>query len=175
MDGGLESMWLMDFCCSHFMTGVAIWFSNLTHLLSCVWFLWDLTYGFSVCLTCIGGHSFSHRMNTHEAFVRFDGFLDSFSCGLGWVHGHVLEIPLLVHDFVLVMLLVVLLILSPWDLVGFLMIASLISSSLYLTTCFLVGLNDFFLLTKFCILLTLMINWVYLYCIQVLGSQVFID
>jgi hypothetical protein len=165
----------MDSGCSHLMTGVAIWFSNLTHLLSCVWFLWDLACGFSVCMTCVGGHSISHSMNTHEAFVRFDGFLDFFSCRLGWVRGHILETPLLVHDFVLVMLLLVLPILSPWDLVGFLMIASLLSSSLYLTACFLGGLDGFFLWTKFYILLTLMISWVYLYCIQVLGSRVFID
>jgi hypothetical protein len=64
-----------------------------------------------VCLTCVGGHSFSHSMNTHEPFVRFDGFLDSFSCGLGRVCGHVSRVFLLVHDFVLVMLLLVLLML----------------------------------------------------------------
>jgi hypothetical protein len=40
-------------------------------------------------LTYVGGHSFSHSMNTHEPFVRFDGFLDSYSCGLGRVCGHV--------------------------------------------------------------------------------------
>jgi len=70
------------------------------------------------------------------------------------------------------MLLLVLLILSPWDLVVFLMIASLLSSSLYLTACFLGRLNGFFLWTKFCILLTLLISWVHLCYIQVLGSQV---
>jgi hypothetical protein len=43
--------------------------------------------------------------------VRFDGFLDSFSCGLGRVCGHVSRVSLLVHDFVLVMLLLVLLML----------------------------------------------------------------
>jgi hypothetical protein len=43
--------------------------------------------------------------------VRFDGLLDSFSCGLGRVCGHVSRVSLLVHDFVLVMLLFVLLIL----------------------------------------------------------------
>jgi hypothetical protein len=78
------------------------------HSLSCVWFLWDLTCDFYVCLTCVGGHSFSHSMNTHEPFVRFDGFLDSFSCGLERVHGHVSRVSLLIHDFVLVMLLLVL-------------------------------------------------------------------
>jgi hypothetical protein len=43
--------------------------------------------------------------------VRFDGFLDSFSCGLGRVRGHVSRVSLLVHDFILVMLLLVLLML----------------------------------------------------------------
>jgi hypothetical protein len=59
----------------------------------------------------VGGHSFSHRMNTHEPFVRFDGLLDSFSCGLERVRGHVSRVFLLVHDFVLVMLLLILLML----------------------------------------------------------------
>jgi hypothetical protein len=36
-----------------------------------------------VCLTCVGGHSFSHSMITHEPFVRFDELLDFFLCGLG--------------------------------------------------------------------------------------------
>jgi hypothetical protein len=109
----------MDSDCSHLMTGVAIWFSNLTHLLSWVWFLWDLACGFSVCLTCVGGHSFSYSMDTHEPFVRFDGLFNSFSCGLGWVCGHVSRAFLLVHNLVFVMLLLVLLILFPWDLVAF--------------------------------------------------------
>jgi hypothetical protein len=43
--------------------------------------------------------------------VRFDGFIDSFSCGLGRVRGHVSRVSLSVHDFVLVMLLLVLLML----------------------------------------------------------------
>jgi hypothetical protein len=64
-------------------------------------------------LTCVGGHSFSHSMNTHEPFVRFDGLLDSFSCGLRQVHEHAYRASLLVHDFVLVMLLLVLLMLVP--------------------------------------------------------------
>jgi hypothetical protein len=64
-----------------------------------------------VCLTCGGGHSFSHSMNTHEPFVRFDGLLDSFSCGLGRVREHAYRASLLVHDFILVMLLLVLLML----------------------------------------------------------------
>jgi hypothetical protein len=79
----------MDSSCSCLMTRVAIWFFNLTHLLSFVWFLWNLAWGFSVCLTWVGGHRFSHSMNTHDPFMRFDGFLDSFSCGLGWVRRHV--------------------------------------------------------------------------------------
>jgi hypothetical protein len=43
--------------------------------------------------------------------VRFDGLLDSFSCGLERVRGHVSRVSLLVHDFVPVMLLLVLLML----------------------------------------------------------------
>jgi hypothetical protein len=43
--------------------------------------------------------------------MRFDGFLDSFSCGMGRVRGHVSRVSLLVYDFVLVMLLLVLLML----------------------------------------------------------------
>jgi hypothetical protein len=66
-----------------------------------------------VCLTCVGGHSFSHSMNTHDLFMRFDVLLDSLSCGLGRVHGHVSRTSLLVHDFVLVMFLLVLLMLVP--------------------------------------------------------------
>jgi hypothetical protein len=83
MDGGLENTWLIDSGCSYLMAGVTIWFSNLTHLLSCVLFLWDLACGFSMYLPCVDGHSSSHGMITHEPFVRFDGFPDSFSCGLG--------------------------------------------------------------------------------------------
>jgi hypothetical protein len=64
-----------------------------------------------VCLTCVGGHSFSHSMITHESFMRFDGSLDSFSCGLGRVREHAYRSYLLVHDFILVMLLLVLIIL----------------------------------------------------------------
>jgi hypothetical protein len=45
--------------------------------------------------------------------MRFDGLLDSFSCGLGRVREHVYRTFLLVHDFVLVMLLLVLLMLVP--------------------------------------------------------------
>jgi TRAP-type mannitol/chloroaromatic compound transport system permease large subunit len=54
-----------------------------THLLAfmCL-ILVGLACGFSVCLTCVNGHSFSHSMNTHEPFIRFDGFLDSFSWGM---------------------------------------------------------------------------------------------
>jgi hypothetical protein len=62
-----------------------------------------------VCLTCVGGHSFSHSMNTHELFMRFD----SLSCGLGQVCGHVSRASLLIHDFILVMFLLVLLMLVP--------------------------------------------------------------
>jgi hypothetical protein len=64
-------------------------------------------------LPCVDGDSFSHSMITHEPFVRFDGFLDTFSCGLGRVRGHVSRVSLLVHDFILVMPLLVLLMLVP--------------------------------------------------------------
>jgi phosphoglycerol transferase MdoB-like AlkP superfamily enzyme len=66
-----------------------------------------------VCLTCVGGYSFSHSMNTHEPFMRFDGLLDSFSFGLGRVREHAYRAFLLVHDFVIVILLLVLLLLVP--------------------------------------------------------------
>jgi hypothetical protein len=146
MDGGLENTWLIDSGCSYLMIGVAIWFSKLTYLLSCVWFLWVLACGFSVCLTCVDGHSFSHSMNTHEPFIRFDGFLDSFSWGMVWARGHVSR-----DSFV-----------GPrpclcdacfgssydWSLESLSPVCSnshsLFSSSLYLTSCFLGGLNDFF-------------------------------
>jgi hypothetical protein len=45
--------------------------------------------------------------------VRFDGLLDSFSCGLGRVCEHAYRASLLVHDFALVMHLLVLLMLVP--------------------------------------------------------------
>jgi hypothetical protein len=63
-----------------------------------------------------GSHSFSHNMNTHEPNMRFhllDGFLDSLSYGLRRVHGHALELLLLIHDFMLVMLLLIHLMLFP--------------------------------------------------------------
>jgi hypothetical protein len=62
------------------------------------------------------GHSFSHSMNTHEPNMRFhvfDRFLDSFLAGSDEFMGMLLELLLLVHDFVLVMLLLVLLMLFP--------------------------------------------------------------
>jgi hypothetical protein len=62
-------------------------------------------------LPCIDGHNFSYSTITHDPFMRFDGFLDSFSCGLGRVRGHDSRVSLLVYDFVLVMLLLVLLML----------------------------------------------------------------
>jgi hypothetical protein len=64
-----------------------------------------------MCLPCVDGHSFSHSIITHEPFVRFDGLLNNFSCGLGRVRGHISRVSLLVQDFVLVMLLLVLLML----------------------------------------------------------------
>jgi hypothetical protein len=45
--------------------------------------------------------------------VRFDGFLDSFSCALEQVCGHVSRASLLVHNFIFVMLLLILLMLVP--------------------------------------------------------------
>jgi hypothetical protein len=68
-----------------------------------------------VCLTCVGGHSFSNSMNTHEPFVRFDELLDSFLCGLERVCKYASKGSLLVHDFVLVMLLLVFLMLVPQE------------------------------------------------------------
>jgi hypothetical protein len=50
-------------------------------------------------------------MITHEPFVRFDGLLDSFSCGLGRVRELAYRASLLVHDFALVLLFLVLLML----------------------------------------------------------------
>jgi hypothetical protein len=64
-----------------------------------------------MCLPYVDGHSFSHSIITHESFVRFDGLLESFSCGFGRVREHAYRASLLVHDFVLVMLLLVLLML----------------------------------------------------------------
>jgi hypothetical protein len=88
-----------------------------------------------VCLTYVGGHSFSHSMNTHESNMRFhlfDGFIDSFSYGLGRVREHAYRASLLVHDFALVMLLLVLLMLFPLEIfVVFLMIASFFYLSQY--------------------------------------------
>jgi hypothetical protein len=66
-----------------------------------------------MCLSCVDGHRFSHSMITHEPFMRFDGLLDSFSCGLGRVREHAYRASLLVHNFVLVMHLLVLLMLVP--------------------------------------------------------------
>jgi hypothetical protein len=66
-----------------------------------------------MCLPCVDGHSFSHNMITHEPFVRFDGLLDSFSCGLERVHEHAYRASLLVHDFIFVMPLLVFLMLVP--------------------------------------------------------------
>jgi hypothetical protein len=57
----------------------------------CVWFLWEFSLWLFSVLDSLSGHSFSHSLNTCEPNMRFcliDGFLDSFSCRLGWVHGH---------------------------------------------------------------------------------------
>jgi hypothetical protein len=45
--------------------------------------------------------------------MRFDGLLDSFSCGLGRVREYAYRTSLFVHDFILVMLILVLLMLVP--------------------------------------------------------------
>jgi hypothetical protein len=73
-----------------------------------------------------------------------------------------LDLLLLVHDFVLVIFLLVLLTLFPLEiLVIFLLNASFLSSSYYFNV-FLRGTQRFHFWTKFCILLTLMISWVHL-------------
>jgi hypothetical protein len=167
MDGGLENTWLMDSGCSCLMIRVAIWFSNLTHLLSCVWFLWVLACGFSVCLTCAGGHNFSRSMNTHEPFVKFDGFLDSFSCGLGRVCEHAYRASLLAHDFVLVMIRLVLLMIGPLRTSHRVVLIITLALFFELIThgMFLRETQRLHFWTKICTLLTLMISWVHLCCI----------
>jgi hypothetical protein len=58
---------------------------------SCVWFLCEFGLWLFLVVDSFGGLSFSHSMNTPEPkirFHRFDGFLDSLCCGLGWVRGH---------------------------------------------------------------------------------------
>jgi hypothetical protein len=57
--------------------------------------------------------------------MRFDGLLDSFSCGLGRVHEHAYRASLLVHDFVLVMPLLVLLMLVPRESHHFVLMTTL--------------------------------------------------
>jgi hypothetical protein len=180
MDGGLENTWLMDSGCSHLMIGVAIWFSNLTHLLLCVWFLWDLACGYSVCLTCIGGHSFSYSINTHESNMRFhlfDGFIDSFSCGLDFTFLMDSLTPFHVgwDEFVDIFLelLCWFTILFLWCFFGSSYVGPLRSSRRFVRIItlapffelishgmLLIGTQWLLLWTKFCILLTLIINWV---------------
>jgi hypothetical protein len=80
-----------------------------------------------------GGHSFSHSMNTHESNMRFqliNGSLDSFFLWVRMSSWTAYRVLLLVHDFILVMLLLVLLMLFSLEiLVIFLMIASFFSTS----------------------------------------------
>jgi hypothetical protein len=68
-------------------------------------------------LDSLSDHNFSHSMNTREPNMRFhlfDGFLDSFSCGLGRVRGHVSRASFVgPRPCFFVMLLLVLLILFP--------------------------------------------------------------
>jgi hypothetical protein len=74
-----------------------------------------------------------------------------------------LELLLLVHDFVLAMLLLVLLMMFPWEiLIIFLMIALILFLELIFHGMFLRGTQRLYFWTKFCILLTLMISWVHL-------------
>jgi hypothetical protein len=75
--------------------------------------MWDFSLWLFSVGNSFGGHSFSHSMNTHESLERFDGLLDSFSGGLGRVREYTYKASLLVHDFVLVMLLLILLMLVP--------------------------------------------------------------
>jgi hypothetical protein len=72
-------MWLMDSGCSRHMTGVAIWFSNLTPMLFiCLTLVGFCFVSFSM-LDSFGGHSFSHSMNTHEPHMRFHLLMDSLT------------------------------------------------------------------------------------------------
>jgi hypothetical protein len=48
--------------------------------------LWKFVLWLFSVVDSFSGHSFSHSMNTREPNMRslfIDGFLDSFSCGLG--------------------------------------------------------------------------------------------
>jgi hypothetical protein len=86
-----------------------------------------------------------------------------------------LELLLLVHNFILVMLLFVLLMLFP---LAILMIFVMITSffpRINILRHVSKGDSRLHFRTKFYILLILIISWVHLCCIQVLGSQVFID
>jgi hypothetical protein len=70
----------MDSDFSRHMTGVAKWFSNLTHML----FMCLILVGIWLVpvFDSLSDHSFSHSMNTHEPNMSFhliDGFLDSLS------------------------------------------------------------------------------------------------
>jgi hypothetical protein len=100
-------------------------------------------------------------MNTCEPNMRFhfiDGFLDSFSCGLGRVRGRASK-----ASFILVMLLLVLPMLFPWEiLIIFLMIALVLFLELIFCGMFLRETERLHFWSKFCILLTSMISWVHL-------------
>jgi hypothetical protein len=91
--------------------------------------------------------------------VRFDGFLDSFSCGLERVHGHVSRVSLLVHDFVLMMLFWFFL---CWSFESLSPFCSYITLALFFELIshdmFLRETQRLYFRTKFCILLTLMIS-----------------
>jgi phosphoglycerol transferase MdoB-like AlkP superfamily enzyme len=92
--------------------------------------------------------------------MKFDGFLNSFSCGLGRVIEHAYRVSLLVHDFILVVLLLVLLMIGPLRASRrFVLIITLaLSFELISHGMFLKETQRLYFQTKFCILLTLMIS-----------------
>jgi hypothetical protein len=91
--------------------------------------------------------------------MKFDGFLNSFSCGLGRVLEHAYRVSLLVHDFILVVLLLVLMIGPLRASHRFVLIITLaLSFELISHGMFLKETQRLYFQTKFCILLTLMIS-----------------
>jgi hypothetical protein len=147
---------------------------------SCVWFLWKFGLWLFSVLDSFSGHNFVHSMNTHEPNMRFhlfDRFLGSFSWGLGQVHRYASKASYV----------------GPWlcycdASIGSSHVVALSASRRFCSNKHISsfprvnisrhaskGESRLHFRTKFCILLTLMISWVYWCCIQVLGSQVFID
>jgi hypothetical protein len=191
MDGGLENMWFMDSGWSCLMTGVIIWFSNLTHLLSWVWLLWDLAC-FFLC---------AWRVDSYEIWL----VVILCACLVLMVIAFLIACSLMSPSEIwwISWLLFIWVGMSSW---------TCSRASMLVTILFLWCFFWFFLwwslksLLQFCSndhscsflwayisrhasygdsmssfmnqilhLLTLMISWVYLCCIQVLCSQVFID